>query len=114
MVEGVSDRPVKCFGPCLKFFAVTRAAGDALFRYPIGAHLPPFVVVPGQPRLSNVFIPLVLGNFSGVDVAVVVDHRHLFCMVVEQILSCLIGQQEISVHKRLFHCGKTSLSKQTF
>ncbi len=102
MIQGVADEIGNGLGPFLEFLGGRSLTGDVIFGNAAGTHGAPLVVVTAQPNLSNVLELTVLGDLSGVDVAVIVKYGCVLCVVVEQLLRCLCFQQKVFVHK-CFH-----------
>ena len=102
VIERVADGQLQRFRPLLELFAVGRAARDVIFIHAVGAHLAPFVMVAAQPDLRDVVEFAVFADLLRIDVAVIVEDRHVLGEVVEQMLRGVGRQQEILVHKR-FH-----------
>ncbi|MNL58952.1 hypothetical protein D3C87_1826360 [compost metagenome] len=67
------------------------------FRNPVGPHQPPFVMIPGQPGFSQVAEGLVFIDFLRVEVAMVIDDRHGFGMIMKEQARCFTGQQKIVI-----------------
>ena len=59
-------------------------------------------MVASKPNLRNVVKFTDICDFFGVDVAMLVDDRHFFGVVMIQSTRSLVGQKEIFIHKS-FH-----------
>ena len=95
MVEWVTHSVGDSLGPLLKLLPVAYIAGAESLGHTVGTHSTPFVVVASEPNLSKVAEAMVACYVLGVEVAMVVDYRHLRCVVVVQPLGCGRLQQEI-------------------
>ena len=102
VVQGIPDGLPKYFRVFFEFLPVAGVAGDVFLRHAGAAHQTPLVVVPAQPNLGNVFIPDVLINLPGAQVAVIVDNRLLLRRLVIKNLRRLGVQKKIPIQK-LFH-----------
>ena len=109
VVQGISDCLSKALSPLAEFLIVGSISGDVLFVNSEGTHQTPFIMVAAQPYLSNVVKLTILSDFSGVDMAVIVQNRSVLCVIVEQLLCCFCFQQKIFVHK-CFHIFPLFLS----
>ena len=102
MIQGVADEIGNGLGPFLEFLGGRSLTGDVIFGNAAGTHGAPLVVVTAQPDLGNGIIMLVLIDFHGVDVAVVIDDGHFLGVGVVEYF-CRFGlQQKVPVHER-FH-----------
>ena len=98
--EGIRDG----LSPFLKFLPVRRLRTRTIFlRHAIGTHGTPFIMVPAEPELRNALEMVIGGNHLGDEVAMVIDNRHLRCVIMIQILCGSCIKQEVFVHE-LFHC----------
>ena len=110
VVHGIADGHLQCFHKLHKTLEIGLGAGNIILRGSVGAHYSPLIVVTGeaavglqtsQPNLRQVFKTAILINLSGIQMAVVVHQRQLFCVIVEQ-MPCGRGfQKEILIHKCL-------------
>ena len=83
--QRVADGLAQTLGPFAELFVVGGIAGDIFLLHAAGTHKAPFVVVAAQPHLRDIVELSILGNLSGIDVAVVVQHGSTLCVVVEQL-----------------------------
>ena len=83
VVQRIADKLFQGLSPFLEFLAVSSISGDIFFIDTIGTHLTPFVVISAQPYLGNVFKFSVFCDFSGVDMTMVIQNWHFFCVIVE-------------------------------
>ena len=81
VIQGIANGLSQTLGPLEKLLLVGGCAGDIVFVHATGAQKAPFVMVAPQPDLGDVFKPAVLIDFLRIDVAVIVDDRHIFCVV---------------------------------
>lgn len=102
IVEGVAEGEGDGFGKGLKFFAIGGVAGDVGFGDAGGSHGAPFVVVVTEPEGGDVVPPLVLGDFVGWEVGVVIDDGKVLRGVVVKGASGLGGEEKVFVEVR-FH-----------
>lgn len=65
----------------------------------VGADLAPFIMVAAEPDLGDIVKFAVFIDFLRVDVAVVVDDRHLLRIFVVQPSRGLRGKQKIFIYK---------------
>ena len=100
VVQGVANQVGHGLGPLLKFFGGGGVAGDVVLGHAAGAHGPPLVVVAAQPDLRNGVVALVLVDFLGVDVAVIVDDGHGLGMLMIELSGRFRFQQKVRIHKR--------------
>ena len=83
-------------------------AGDVFFRYTVGAHHAPLVVITGkytiaqtaQPDFGQIIEPTILKNLLRIQMAMVVRKGKGLSVVVEQMLGGFGFQKEIFIHKR--------------
>ena len=101
VVQRIADKLFQGLCSFLEFFPVGGVAGDVLFFHTVTAHDAPLVVVAAQPDLSDVLKPAILPDLLGIDVAVVVQDRHLGRVIMIQNLRGVVGQQEVLIHKLL-------------
>ena len=59
-------------------------------------------MIAAEPGLRDIIKATILGNFPRIDVAMVIDNRHLRGMLMIKLLSRFCFKQEILIHK-LFH-----------
>src|ERR1700722_12097822 len=80
MIERVAQGGRNGAGKSEEFIIIAGVTGNKSLGYSIGAHGPPFVVVPvmavSQPDLSQVFEPPVLGDIRRRDMTVVIEKGH--------------------------------------
>ena len=76
-------------------------AGAATLWNACRAHGTPLIMVAAKPHLGDGGVPPVISNFRRIDMAVIVDDRHLFRVFVIQRFCCPAGQQKVLVQKRL-------------
>ena len=88
VVHGVADNLRKSFGEFLEFFPVGSAAGNVIFINAVGTHDAPFIMIARKPDLRDVFEMLVLKNFLGAYVTMIVDYGH-FCRKI--VIKCFCG-----------------------
>ena len=85
VIQGIADQLLQSFGPFLKFLPGRGVAGDEGLFDAVGTHLPPFVVIAAQPDLGNIGKLSVLCDVLGADMAVIVQNRHGFGIVVVEL-----------------------------
>ena len=101
VVDRVADQAGHNFREAVKLIVEACAAGHILFRHRIGTHHAPLVMIARQPCLADVCELLVFVNLCRVQMAVIVENRHFFRMVVIQPARCLSSEQEILANKAL-------------
>ena len=99
VIQRIADQVGHGLRPLLELLRRRRVPRDILLRHPAGAHGTPLVVVSSQPHLRDAVVPLVLIDLHRIDVAVVVDDRHLRPVLVVQPLAGLGLQEKVFVHK---------------
>ena len=103
VVKRVTHRIGNRLGPLLKLLPVGRILARAIALIDtVRTHGAPLVVVTLEPDLREVVELVVRSHILGDQVAVVVNDRHLGCMLMVETLGCRRLQQEIVVVK-LFH-----------
>lgn len=85
--ERVADRVWNGRGPGVKLLAVAGVAGTQALSHTVGAHRTPFIVVTLQPDVIQVFETVIFGNLLRRQVAVVVENRLVFGIVMIQTAS---------------------------
>ncbi len=78
----VADRLADTGSPLEKFFLIGRIAGDKSLLHTARAHKAPFIVVAAEPYLRDVVKSAVVCDFGGIDMAVVVQNRCSFRILV--------------------------------
>src|SRR5574344_1957454 len=103
VVEGIADETRQRLRPREERPERIRVlrARDVRLRNPAGPHLAPLVVVAAEPDFGNRLVLLVLRDVLRIDVAMVVDDRHLRRVLVVELLRGRRLQQEILVQKLL-------------
>ena len=101
VVDRVADQAGHDRRKAVELVAVARAAGHIFLGHRVCAHDAPLVVVPGEPRLADVRKLLVFVNFGRVQMAVVVEDRHVLRVLVVQPARRLRGEQEVLANKAL-------------
>ena len=86
--------------PGVKFLAIGGVAGTQTLGYAVGAHRAPLVVIAFQPDVIQIFEAIILGNLLRRQVAVIVENRLVFRVIVVQAAGKLSIKQEIFGHKR--------------
>ena len=110
--DGVAHATAQSLGPLLELLAGGGVAGNEALVNAVGAHQAPLVVVAAQPNLGDVLETLVIPDFLGRNVAVIVDDGHALGKVVEQLLAGLGAQQEILIVHKVFHQTTPLLAKR--
>ena len=110
VVDGVAHQGRHHGGEALEFLLEGGLAGDVLLGHAAGAHHPPFVVVAGQPGLTNVRKLLVFVNLLGIQVAVVVKDGHVLGIFMIEPAGRLAVEQKV-VSNEGFH-NKSSFPKR--
>ena len=72
MVQGISNGLSENLCPFKELVPVRSIAGDVGLVNSAGTHKAPFVVIPSEPYLSDVFKTSVCGNFLRADVTMIV------------------------------------------
>ena len=94
-VDGIAHQLGQNFGKLHVLFVVAGITGDVLLVDAKGAHTAPLVVVAAQPHLAQIFKLLVLGDLHGLQMAMVIDDRHMLCILVVEHLAGLIGEEQL-------------------
>src|SRR5690606_15315386 len=89
-------------------FAVRSITGTIAFVNPVATHGSPFVMVTVEPNLCKIFKDLVLRNFIGWKVAMIINDRHLFSELMVEHLRRIGLQQKIFVHESFYSTGRLS------
>ena len=97
IVERIAERVGNSFGPGVEFFPWGSIAGDVFFRDALSTHGPPFVVVMTEPEFGDVLPALVVGDFIGRKVRVVVDDWKVLCRIMEKVLCSVAEEEEVFV-----------------
>ena len=100
MIKRVAERVRDCAGPGEEFFLGIGIAGDDGFRFAIGAHGPPFVVIALQPHLAEICKTPIVGHLGRWQVIVVIEDRLALGVLVVQPLRGIVAQQKVVVNKR--------------
>ena len=84
MIERIANSSWKSFRIFDEFFQVCRfCTGNFFFRCPIGTDEAPFIMVTAEPYFSNAAEVVIFCDFLRGNMAMVVNNRHMFCIVVE-------------------------------
>ena len=111
VVHRVSDGHLQGSREAQELLIGIRASGDLVLRNTVGTHDSPLVVVAevaavvipaAQPDLRDVVVAAVLIDLLRRNVAVIVDDRHFFRVIVEEMLCRLVVKHKVLVHK-CFH-----------
>ena len=94
-VDGIAHQLGQNFGKLHVLFVVAGVTGDVLLVDAKGAHTAPLVVVAAQPHLAQIFKLLVLGDLHGLQMAMIIDDRHMLCILVVEHLAGLIGEEQL-------------------
>ena len=97
VTHGIRD----CLGPFLELLVAAAAAGDELLRDTVPSHCTPLVVVSSKPDLGQVLETVVAGYLLRLEVAVIVDDRHLLRTLMVELAGIAIGEHEIVVDELL-------------
>ncbi|MNV59154.1 hypothetical protein D3C71_1515640 [compost metagenome] len=103
MIERIPDNPRNGSRPCQELFIVTSITSNELLLYTICPHHSPFVMVAIKPSFGNIVERLVLINLLRTEVAMIVDNRHIFRMIMKQLNGGLARQQEVLIHEFFAH-----------
>ena len=74
-------------------------ASDVFFRDAVGAHGPPFIVVPFEPDFEQIGEPAVFGNVFGWKVAMIIEDRLRVRVLVIESSRDLVREQKIVVEE---------------
>ena len=102
VVQWISHGIWNRFRPFLKFCKIIRISGNEVFINSIGSHSPPFIMIAIQPDLCQVFKFSVRSDIFRREMTMVIDDGHFSRMVMIQLFSSFIFQNEIFIQK-LFH-----------
>ena len=103
MIEGISDKVGHCLCKFHKLFViVTAITCDKLLRSTVCSYLSPFIVVTSKEKLKSILEILVLRNHFGNKVAMIVDNRHILCIIVVKLFRCFVFKHKIVVDKTHF------------
>ena len=103
-MQRVADRKADGLRPFLELLPVGSIPGDEPFLLARRAHQPPLVMVAAQPDLCDVFKLPILVNLAGIQMAMVVNDRLFFGVLVVEMFCGLGVQEKILIHKRLHFC----------
>ena len=106
VIQRIADSPWQCFRKFLEF--LTRRgllARDIFFLHTIGTDHAPLIVVAAEPYLGNIPEAVIFCDLPWTDMAMIVDDRHLCCMLMIEFLRGFRLQQEILIHKLFHHCN---------
>lgn len=95
VVEGIADKIRHGLRPFEEFLLVGCFSCDKVFLDAIGAHGPPLVMFPAKPDLGDIAETFVPGDFTGIQMAVVIDDGKMFSIFVVQNPGRFVLQQEI-------------------
>ena len=101
VIDRVADQAGHNLGKAVELVAEARAAGDVFLRHRIGTHHAPLVVVPCEPGLADIGKLLVFVNLRRIQVAVIVEDRHFFRVLMVQPARSLGREQEVLSNKAL-------------
>ena len=110
VVHRVADAVLEGGGEGEPLVMPAGVAADVLLVHAVGEHHAPLVVVAAEHELADVGELVVLRDLCRRNVAVIVVDRHLFRVLVIQLLGHIIFQQEIPVHK-CFHNQPSNFSR---
>ena len=110
MVQRITDELGHYRAICFELIKIGAVARDVLFVYAAGAHCSPLIVVAVKPHFSDVGVTLILGDLPRGQVAVIIDDRQFFRIVVEKDLRGLGRKKKIFIHK-LLHKGTSQILK---
>jgi len=103
VIQGITHGIGKGFGPFFEFFPVAGILTGAItFINSVGSHGTPFIMVTFEPDLSQVVEFVIFGNVFGVQVAVIINNRQIFGVLVEKLFGYFVFQHKIFVHE-CFH-----------
>ena len=102
MENRISRRIGQRSGKCHKTLFIAALTGNERFRFAVLPHQPPLVMVVAQPNLGDILRGAVLPNIFGTQVTMIIDNRHMLCVLMIQPLGRLIFKQEMFIHK-CFH-----------
>ena len=103
VIQRIAECIRDCFGPFFEFFPIGSVLTRTItFVYPVATHCTPFVMVTAQPDFCNRLELIVVGHHFRNQVTMIVDNRHLGCMIVIQFLRSFRFKQEVFIHK-FFH-----------
>ena len=101
MIERITHGMLHGVRPFFKLLVSWFVSRDIFFRYAVGTHGAPFVVVSTKPYLRQVGKLVVVGYLLWDQVAVIIDDRHFRCVFVIQFLGGIRLEQEIGIEKCL-------------
>ena len=101
--DRVADAAGQGLCPLLELLTGRSIAGDIALIHAVGTHEAPLVVVAAEPDLRDGREGLVLPDFLRGDVAVIVENRHVLCIVMEELLARGGGEQEVLVVHKVLH-----------
>ena len=97
VVERITEGVWNGFGPGLEFITRGSVACDVAFRDSVCPHGAPFVVVVSEPEFGNIFPPLVIGDFVGRKMSVVIDDLLMLCRFMEEALRSFAQEEKVSI-----------------
>ncbi len=89
--------------PLLKLFPIAGIASTKTLVHAVGAHSAPFVMIACQPNFSKVFELLILTYLLGGKMAVVINDRHVFGVLMKEYFGLLGVEQKVVVDKAHSH-----------
>ena len=102
MENRISRRIGQRSSKCHEALFIAALTGNERFRFAVLSHQPPLVMVVAQPNLGDILRGAVLPNIFGAQVTMIIDNRHMLCVLMIQPLGRLIFKQEVFIHK-CFH-----------
>ena len=106
VIQRISDGALQSLRPFLEFLPVGRISCNIALFDSIRTHLTPFVMVAAHPYLGNIIKLSVFCDFLRTDMTVVIQNRHLCCILMIQHLRSFRLQKEILIHK-CFHTASS-------
>ena len=89
MIHRISDGFWQCLCKSVEFFFIAGIAGNVFFRHSIGTHNTPFIVIPTEPQFCYIFKFPVFCYLLWLQMAVIVQNRCFFCIVVKKFFRCI-------------------------
>ena len=86
VIKRIADGLSENLGPFKEFFLIGGIACDKAFLHSAGTHKTPLVVIAAKPYLGDIVEFAVFGNFSRVNMTVVIQNGHLFGILVKESL----------------------------
>ena len=106
VVERITESVWNGFGPGLELITRGSVARDMAFRDSVCSHGAPLVVVVSEPEFGDIFPTLVMGDFVGRKMSMVIDDLLMLCRFMEEALRNFAQEERVSIEIGSGHGGR--------